>query len=56
MTGSAATLGMLTNAFVAELGLPVLDRTGLTGAFDLKLKWSPRRGSSGRSVERARVP
>jgi uncharacterized protein (TIGR03435 family) len=41
LTGSVATLEMLTTALANQLGHPVLDRTGLSGTFDFKLEWAP---------------
>lgn len=39
--GNGATLAMLTAALAGQLGRPVLDRTGLKGAFDFNLEWTP---------------
>jgi uncharacterized protein (TIGR03435 family) len=40
-TGSGATLGMLTTALATQLGRSVIDQTGLQGAFNFKLEWTP---------------
>jgi bla regulator protein blaR1 len=45
LTGSGATLEMLTTAIANQLGRPVLDRTGLVGAFDFKLEWAAQAGA-----------
>ena len=46
LTGSGATLEMLTTALANQLGRPVLDRTGLEGTFDFKLEWAAQAGAS----------
>src|SRR5579864_6084958 len=46
LTGSGATLEMLTTALGNQLGRPVLDRTGLEGSFDFKLEWAAEAGAS----------
>lgn len=39
-------LQMLANVLSNQLGKPVLDRTGLTGRYDIKLQWTPDPGQS----------
>jgi len=46
LTGSGATLEMLTTALANQLGRPVLDRTSLEGSFDFKLEWADQAGTS----------
>jgi bla regulator protein blaR1 len=46
LTGSGATLEMLTTALANQLGRPVLDRTRLEGSFDFKLEWADQGGAS----------
>lgn len=41
LTGDGATMEMLVSALAGQLRRPVLDRTGLKGAFDFKLEWAP---------------
>lgn len=39
--GEGAAMEMLIQSLSRQLGRPVLDRTGLTGGFHLKLEWTP---------------
>jgi bla regulator protein blaR1 len=41
LTGTVASLEMLTTALSNQLGRPVVDRTGLSGTFDYRLTWTP---------------
>jgi uncharacterized protein (TIGR03435 family) len=41
LQGSAIPLTTLTNSLQNQLGRPVIDKTGLTGRFDIKLEWMP---------------
>ena len=41
LTGMVAPPSMLANFLSGQLGRPVLDKTGLTGKYNFKLKWSP---------------
>jgi uncharacterized protein (TIGR03435 family) len=41
LTGQAVTMELVKGAFSELLGRPVVDETGLTGAFDFKLEWAP---------------
>jgi uncharacterized protein (TIGR03435 family) len=39
--GKAISLWRVVNLLVNELGRPVVDKTGLTGLYDVKLEWAP---------------
>jgi uncharacterized protein (TIGR03435 family) len=39
------TIGMLARLLRSEVGQPVRDETGLSGAFDWELAFAPRQGS-----------
>ena len=39
--GSAITVSVLLNTLQGALDRPVIDKTGLTGLFDIKLEWVP---------------
>jgi len=41
LTCTKATLAILGEALARRLGRPVVDRTGLTGAYNLLLAWTP---------------
>ncbi len=41
LNGQGVELSMLTAMLSNQLGRPVLDRTGLSGHFDIKLEWTP---------------
>ena len=41
ITGHALTMSMIASWFPESLGRIVLDRTGLSGVFDLDLEWTP---------------
>ena len=41
IVGTGTTISELMRRLSPTLGRPVVDRTGLTGPFDLELKWSP---------------
>jgi len=60
ITGTAATMQLLTVNLANEVGSPVLDKTGLAGRYDFKLEWTaePGRGSGsiGASPAGADVP
>ncbi len=45
MTGTAIDISMLTRSLSSLAGRPVVDETGLTGAFDLKMEWTPDEGA-----------
>lgn len=44
VTGNGVTLEFLATALSGTLGRPVVDQTGLKGAYDLKLEWTPDEG------------
>jgi uncharacterized protein (TIGR03435 family) len=44
LTGDGVALGMLATTLSNQLGRPVVDKTGLTGKYDLELKWTPDPG------------
>ncbi len=56
INGQGVELQMLTNQLSNQLGRPVLDRTGLTGHFDIKLEWTPDPGQSATSLGGAPPP
>ena len=41
MEAASVTMGQFTDALSRELGTPVIDRTGLSGAFNFTLVWNP---------------
>jgi uncharacterized protein (TIGR03435 family) len=41
IVGTGTTISELMRRLSPTLGRPLVDRTGLSGAFDLELKWSP---------------
>ena len=41
IVGTGTTISELMRRLSAPLGRPVVDRTGLSGSFDLELQWSP---------------
>jgi uncharacterized protein (TIGR03435 family) len=47
MAASQMSLDALLRFISTTLGRPVIDRTGLTGSFDVRLRWSPGPGESG---------
>jgi uncharacterized protein (TIGR03435 family) len=40
LTGHAITMEQVANALAGSTGRPVIDRTGLTGTFDVQLRWA----------------
>ncbi len=46
VNGQGVELQMLVTVLSNQLGRPVLDRTGLTGRYDIKLQWTPDPGQS----------
>jgi uncharacterized protein (TIGR03435 family) len=47
VNGHGVPLSMLANVLSNQVGRPVIDRTGLTGNFDIKLEWTPDPGQAG---------
>jgi uncharacterized protein (TIGR03435 family) len=45
-TGQQVTIGSLLNSIKGAAGRPVLDKTGLTGKYDITLRWAPDPGPS----------
>lgn len=41
LAGSKISLAQLTDILSRSVGRPVVDKTGLTGKFDIKLEWTP---------------
>lgn len=41
MEATGVTMSLLAQTLSRQLGLPVMDRTGLTGAFNFRLVWNP---------------
>jgi len=44
LTGQALSMADFVRALSEQLGRPVLDKTGLTGKYDLALQWTPSEG------------
>lgn len=49
IVASGVSIALLADALTTEVGLPVIDKTGLTGLFDISLKWSPSTSGNARS-------
>ena len=47
LTGQSMAVNMLINQLSTVLGRNVIDRTGLTGRYDVDLKWAPEEGQGG---------
>ncbi|PWU00152.1 MAG: hypothetical protein C5B51_25775 [Terriglobia bacterium] len=47
LNATSAPLEMLANTLSAQLGRPVIDKTGLTGKYDFNLAWTPEPGQGG---------
>jgi uncharacterized protein (TIGR03435 family) len=47
LTGQALPMASLAMILSHQLGRPVLDRTGLTGKYDIALTWTPDQSSAG---------
>jgi uncharacterized protein (TIGR03435 family) len=50
LTGQHATISQLTANLTRRLGRPVIDKTGLIGAFDFKLEWTPDENQVARTM------
>ena len=46
LTGEGVPMEFLASTLSSQLGRPIIDRTGLTGHYDFKLKWTPDPGQS----------
>lgn len=44
--GNGRTIAELTNLVADAVAAPVIDKTGLTGTYDLKLEWTPQLAAS----------
>jgi len=44
--GQGVALDALVRAISGQLGRPVIDRTGLTGRYDIKMQWTPEPGQN----------
>jgi uncharacterized protein (TIGR03435 family) len=51
-----ATVGSLVPVFARELGHPVIDKTGVTGSYDLKLDWAPAQDAPSGDAAQASAP
>ncbi len=51
VTGGAVTMELVKMVFSDLLGRPVVDETGLHGAFDFKLEWTPETAPSADPTE-----
>ena len=49
--GPNRTIADLANQLTSMVGAPVVDRTGLTGRYDLKLEWTPDGGGTAAAPE-----
>jgi uncharacterized protein (TIGR03435 family) len=49
--GNGRTIAELTNLVSDAVGAPVVDQTGLSGRYDLKLEWTPQLAAPGAAVQ-----
>jgi uncharacterized protein (TIGR03435 family) len=49
IVASGVGIALLADTLTSEVGRPVIDKTGLTGRFDINLKWSPSASGNARS-------
>jgi uncharacterized protein (TIGR03435 family) len=47
LTVERTTIGAMVPLFAQELGRPVIDKTGITGKYDLTLEWTPAQAAPG---------
>ena len=47
LSGQGMTMEMLVRMMSNQLGRPITDKTGLTGAYDIDLQWTPDRMPTG---------
>jgi uncharacterized protein (TIGR03435 family) len=53
LTALGASIKTLLGTLSGQLGRPVIDRTNLTGNYDISLKWAPEQDSNGPSLQTA---
>jgi uncharacterized protein (TIGR03435 family) len=53
LTAPGTPIKALLGALSGQLGRPVIDRTGLTGNYDISLEWAPEQDSNGPSLQTA---
>jgi uncharacterized protein (TIGR03435 family) len=56
MTAEDMSMGDLTNTLTDQVGRKVIDKTGLTGRYDLNLKWQPDNGDSKKELTNDSAP
>jgi bla regulator protein BlaR1 len=49
-TAKKIDMSMMASNLGGELGVPVIDKTGLSGAYDINLQWNPDDDGSGPSI------
>jgi uncharacterized protein (TIGR03435 family) len=49
IVASGVGIALLADTLTSEVGRPVIDKTGLTGRFDINLKWSPSASPNARA-------
>jgi uncharacterized protein (TIGR03435 family) len=53
--GNGRTIGELTNLVADAVAAPVVDKTGLTGTYNLKLEWTPQLAASAAAAGQTEV-